>query len=909
MRRISLLALFVVVTALAGAACAALPPLIDRELFFGDPEVSGAQLSPDGKYMSFIKPYQGVRNVYVKLREEPFEKAHPVTADKRPVAGYFWSRDSKYVLYVQDKGGNENFHVYSVDPQAAAEAATGVPPARDLTPLENVRAIIFAVPDQTPDIIMVGLNDRDATYHDVYKVTISTGERTLLRRNDQKVGAWIFDEDGILRLAYRQKEDGGNEILRLDGDQLTRIYDVTYLESVDPVQFHQDGKRVYLDTNKGDDVDLSQLVLLDVATGKTEFVESDPEKEVDFGSAVFDGETKELMATAYIGDRLRIYPKTKRAKEDLERIRKHLPDGNIGLGSATHDMRYQIVSIQSDLEPGSTYIYDRKSGKFTLQYRVRPKLQSDALAPMKAIQYTTRDGFTIHAFLTLPRGIQAKNLPTVIHPHGGPWARDNWGYSAYPQFLANRGYAVLQLNFRGSSGYGKKFLNAGNHEWGTGAMQHDITDAVQYLIAQGIADPKRIALFGGSYGGYATLAGVTFTPELYACGVPYVAPSNLITLIESFPAYWRPFLKGSWYLRVGDPENAADRADLEKRSPLTYVDRIRVPLLVVHGANDPRVKQSESDRIVMALRDKGAAVEYIVAPDEGHGFRAPNNNMALAASMEKFLAKHLGGRYQESMTEETAKRLAEITVDPATVKAAPAGAAAAAASAKSAALPALDGNLLAPVTLNYAAAFAVGPQKIQVDVVRTLAEAANGGRACWRVTDATSGPMGGGSELFDLDRKSLAPVSHEATGMGSIKVNYAPDAITGELSGGGQTMPLKVALDAPVLADGAGFDVTLAALPLAPGYKLIYRVFEPLQQKVRPMQLEVTGEEQVTVAAGIHATYVVAVTPLDDDKAGTGTLHVMKSSPHHMVKSTTKLPAMMGGGDQTVELKAAGTAK
>jgi dipeptidyl aminopeptidase/acylaminoacyl peptidase len=452
MRRLSLLLPLLLVASLASTVAAELPPLIDRELFFGDPEISGAQLSPDGKYMSFIKPYQGVRNVYVKLREEPFEKAHPVTADKRPVTGYFWSRDSKYVLYAQDKGGNENFHVYSVDPLATAEASTGVPPARDLTPLENVRAMIFDVPEKMPDVIIVGLNDRDATYHDLYKVTISTGERQLLRKNDQKVGAWIFDEDGNLRLAYRQKDDGGTEILRIDGDQLTRIYDVSYLEAADPIRFHKDGKRIYLDTNKGDDVDLSQLLLLDVATGKTEFVESDPEKQVDFGNAVFDAETEELMATAYIGDRARIYPKTKRAKQDLERMRKELPAGNLGLGSATKDMRYQIVSVQSDVEPGSTYVYDRQTGKFTLQYRVRPKLQSDQLANMKAISYKARDGFTIPAFLTLPRGVPAKNLPVIIHPHGGSWARDYWGYSGYPQFFANRGYAVLQMNFRGSQG-------------------------------------------------------------------------------------------------------------------------------------------------------------------------------------------------------------------------------------------------------------------------------------------------------------------------------------------------------------------------------------------------------------------------------------------------------------------------
>jgi dipeptidyl aminopeptidase/acylaminoacyl peptidase len=282
---------------------------------------------------------------------------------------------------------------------------------------------------------------------------------------------------------------------------------------------------------------------------------------------------------------------------------------------------------------------------------------------MKPIRYRARDGLEIPAYLTLPRGVEAKNLPVVVHPHGGPWARDGWGYDPYAQFLANRGYAVLQMNFRGSTGYGKHFLNAGDHEWGTGAMQNDITDGVKYLIDQGIADPDRVAIFGGSYGGYATLAGVAFTPDLYACAIPYVAPSNLITLVESFPAYWRPWLEGSWFKRVGDPDVEADRLDMIERSPLFKADAIKCPLLVVHGANDPRVKQHESDQIVVALRTKGKDVEYIVAPDEGHGFRAPENRKALAVAMERFLSKHLGGRLQEDVPADTAERLGEITVD------------------------------------------------------------------------------------------------------------------------------------------------------------------------------------------------------------------------------------------------------
>ncbi|MBU2500019.1 S9 family peptidase, partial [bacterium] len=348
-------------------------------------------------------------------------------------------------------------------------------------------------------------------------------------------------------------------------------------------------------------------------------------------------------------------------------LKQALPEGEIGISTISDDMTKVLCSVSSDVDPGSVYLFDAATGKATLQYRSRPELPSEHLAPMKPVSFTARDGMTIHGYLTLPRGLEAKNLPVVMYIHGGPWARDYWGYEPYCQFLANRGYAVMQVNYRSSSGYGKAYSNAGNREWGIGAMQHDVTDAVQYLIAEGIADPAKVAIFGGSYGGYATLAGVTFTPDLYACGIPYVGPSNLITLIESFPEYWKPFLEGSWYKKVGNPDVESDRQDLIARSPLFHCDQIKVPLLVVHGANDPRVKQHESDQIVVALRQKGKAVEYIVAPDEGHGFRAPGNRKALAVAMEKFLARQLGGRFQEDVRPDTQKRLDEITVDVGTV--------------------------------------------------------------------------------------------------------------------------------------------------------------------------------------------------------------------------------------------------
>jgi dipeptidyl aminopeptidase/acylaminoacyl peptidase len=879
------------------------PPLIDRELFFGDPDISGSQLSPDGRYISFIKPYNEVRNIWVRGIDEPFGAARPLTADERPVVGYFWSQDGRYVLYVQDKGGNENWHVYAVDPMAQADSETGVPPARDLTPLENVTARIFSVPKNNPKIMIIGLNDRDKAYHDVYKVDIATGERELLIENTQKVASYSYDLEGNVRLAVRQMEDGGTEVLRVDGDDLVQIYTCTYREECFPYRFHKDGKRCYFVTNKGENVDLTRLMLLDPMTGQTEFVESDPEKEVDFGGAAFSDDTDELIATWYVGDRVRIYPKTKQVEKDLEFLHKNLPDGELGFNSTTRDMNKWLVSISRDVDPGSVYLYDRKAKSVELIYRGRPDLPTADLAPMFPVRYTARDGLEIPAYLTLPKGVIPHNLPVVILPHGGPWARDHWGYDPYPQFLANRGYAVLQPNFRSSSGYGKSYLNAGNKTWGTGPMQHDITDGVKWLIAKGIADPKRVSIFGGSYGGYATLAGVTFTPDLYACGVPYVAPSNIITLTESFPAYWRPFLKGGWYMRVGDPEIEEDRQDMAARSPINFVDNIKVPLLVIHGANDPRVKQVEADRIVVALRDKGMPVEYIVAPDEGHGFRAPLNRMAFAAAMEKFLAKHLGGRYQEAMTDEVRDQLAKITVDPATVTLASEEEKALQAAAETAPLPEADGGVIKPATLAYGGGFEMGGQKIDMDVSRVIEAANDDDRACWKITDEAKMVFGNQKDSFLVDKATLLPIRREAEGMGMMKLAYSDDAITGQMGGGGQTMDVNEKLAAPVVGDGPAFELMIAGLPLAEGYAVTVRQFDAMSQKVRPFMLKVTGKETVAVQAGSYETWVLELKSLDDDEAGSGTLHAMLEAPHHLVKGAYKLPAQMGGGIMTAELK------
>jgi len=661
-------ALFVSLCSTTAIGQGGLPPLIDREILFGNPEIAGAQISPDGKFIAFRKPYKDTMNIWVKRADEPFEKARLITNEtKRPIPNFFWSRDGKFILFVKDNAGDENFNVYAVNPSEQSANGAEVPAARNLTEAQKVRAIIYAVPESEPDAIYVGLNDRDPAWHDLYKVKISTGERTLLRQNTERLTGWLFDNKDQLRLAVRTPQNGDTEILRIDeGGKFTKVYSCNLFETCSPVRFNKDNRRVYLQSNKGDSADLIRLVMFDPESGKEEIVESDPMSRVDLANAAFSDVTDELIFTRYVDDRPRLYFKDKSFEADYKLLRQKLPSKEIGFNSSTADEKVWLVSAFSDTEPGEVYLFDRKTKQLTKQYRVRERLPREALAEMKAIRYKSADGLEIPAYLTLPKGVPAKNLPLIVNPHGGPWGRDVWGYNSFAQFFANRGYAVLQPNFRASTGFGKRFLDAGNGQWGD-KMQEDITAGVKYLIGQGIADPKRVGIMGGSYGGYATLAGVTFTPDLYAAAVAIVAPSNLITLLNSIPPYWEAG-RVTFHKRMGDPNTPEGKAQLVRQSPLTHAGKIKTPLLVVQGANDPRVNKRESDQIVIALRDRGFPVEYIVAPDEGHGFARPVNNMAMLALAEKFLAKHLGGRHQESMTPEVAKRLQEITVDPKTVQ-------------------------------------------------------------------------------------------------------------------------------------------------------------------------------------------------------------------------------------------------
>jgi dipeptidyl aminopeptidase/acylaminoacyl peptidase len=871
---------------------AKLPPIIDREIFFGDPEYAGAQLSPDGKFISFRKDFKGQMNVWVKRREEPFTAARPLTADTaRPVRAYFWSRDGKYVLYAQDKGGDENFRIYAVDPAAPADAATGVPPARDLTPFDKVRAQIIAVPKRTPATILVGLNDRDPQVFDVYRLDLKSGKRTLVHKNTENVAGWSADLDGKLRLGLRQTPDGGTETLRVDGDKLTSIYSCSFEESCGPSRFHKDGKRVYFETNRGDH-DLTRLELLDPATGKETLVEEDPDKQVDFGDAEFSEATDDLVATFYEGDRLRVYPREKKFAHDYEVVKKALPDGDIYFGSATRDDRFHIVTVTSDVDPGAAYLYDRTTGKVELLYRPYPKLPTEHLAPMKPVRYQARDGVTIPAYLTVPKGVEAKGLPAVLLPHGGPWARDSWGYNSFAQFLANRGYAVLMPNFRASTGYGKKFLNLGNKQWGTGTMQHDLTDSAKWLASQGIADASQIAIMGGSYGGYATLAGLAFTPEVYACGVDIVGPSSIATLLKSIPPYWAPLIK-TMHIRVGDPDDPKDAERLKEQSPLHSAKAIVRPLLVVQGANDPRVKKAESDQIVVALRDLGREVQYLVAPDEGHGFAGRDNRIAMFAEIERFLAAHLPGRAQEGMSPEITKKLADITVDVKTVKVVPAAVTMGAGASSTPKFGALT-----PGTVAYAAHIEAGGKAF--DAKLSVAVTAAG--AGWTVAETTEGPMGKATDTHTLDKETLAPVKRVVDqGPTHIEIGFSDGQVKGEIKAGGQTLPVDAKVTGRVYGDGIPLFLAVATSPLDAGRTTTLRAFDLLGGHDKAVVVTVGKEEQVKVPAGSFAAVKVTLQPED---GGTGdTIWVEKAAPHRVVRWESTLPAQMGGGTARGELQ------
>ncbi|MBN1830947.1 MAG: prolyl oligopeptidase family serine peptidase, partial [Deltaproteobacteria bacterium] len=731
--------------------------------------------------------------------------------------------------------------------------------------------------------------------HDVYRINLTTGKRTLMRQNNENIAGWMTDQKGILRLGIRLTPDGGTEILKVDGDNLISIYSVNSEESASPIRFTADGNKFYMATNKGDGVDKSQLELFDLSTGKSEFVEKDPLDEVDFGGVLFSDLTDKMLVTYYVGDRLRLYFKDKSFEEDFNILLKQIGEGNIGMSSMTRDEQVWVVSISRDVDPGSVYIFDCEKDTAELLYRQRPDLPSEHLAEMKPVRYQARDGLTIPAYLTLPKGVPAKNLPAVIYVHGGPWGRDSWGYHPIAQFLANRGYAVLMLNFRGSDGFGKRFLNAGNKQWGTGGMQHDITDGVQYLIWEGIADPERIAISGGSYGGYATLAGLAFTPNLYAAGFDVVGPSNIITLLKSIPPYWAP-MKKIFSVRVGDMDDPKEMEMLEKQSPLNSAKQITAPLYVVQGANDPRVKKAESDQIVVALRELGRDVEYMVAPDEGHGFAGKENRLAMYTAMEKFLAKHIGGRDQKDVREAIKERLDSITVDVSTVEL---------PEQKGQIAPTAEAlvfnpDLIKDTTLTYATNIETQGQKLVVDVACKTSHETREGKPLIRAVITSSGATGASATTIDFDAGTLMPLyQHITQGTAKVELDFSAQGVTGKISMGAQDIPVNVKSDYHVFPSEWGTMIPVSTLVLEAGYLAAIHQFDLTTMSAKAMIVKVEGTEKLTVKAGTFDSYKGQLVPVEGEGGGT---FWIDTKTRNILKIEAKLPSMAGGGSVITEL-------
>ncbi len=622
------------------AMTTASPPLIPVEHLFENPERAGGQISPDGTKLGYLAPEENRLNVWVRPLTGSDEDATCVTHDHvRGIMSWRWSRDSQRILYVQDKGGDENFHLHVAELDRPSQAA------RDLTPFEGVRVMLVDVPPADPTHVLVAMNQRDPSAFDLHRVDLVSGTLELVAENPGNIGDWVVHHDGRVLAAAAQTPEGDTEVLVRDAeDEPFRPLAVYANEDGGDIYgFTPDGDALWVASAKG--TDTKRLVRLGLTTGEEEVVDEHP--DVDLATAVIRRRTGELLAAVYQEERLawRYHDDTFGSACEAARRLHH---GDLQGVSMSEDEQRWVVVFNDDREPGVTFSFDAATGDGDFLFKPRPKLDPEALAPMRSVTITSRDGLTLHSLLTLPSGGETSNLPMVLLVHGGPWAQDTWGYQPEVQLLANRGYAVLQVNYRGSTGYGKAFTHAAEGEFGR-KMHDDLVDAVRWAVEEEVADPERVAIYGGSYGGYATLCGVTFTPDLFAAAIAYVGPSSLVTLIRSFPPYWGPFLQGSWFRYVGDPGTEEEPnddvvADLLERSPLTHVDRITTPLMVVQGANDPRVTKVESDQIVAALRERGVDVEYLVKDDEGHGFANPENRLDLYRAMERFFARHLGGR-------------------------------------------------------------------------------------------------------------------------------------------------------------------------------------------------------------------------------------------------------------------------
>jgi dipeptidyl aminopeptidase/acylaminoacyl peptidase len=608
--------------------------LIPREVIFGNPDKAGPTISPDGKMLAYLAPSEDVLNVWVSTIGQNDDR--PVTKDRdRGIVLYFWAADSKHVMFLQDMGGNENWRLYAVNIETDE--------IRELTPFEDVQVQIIDRDKHFPNELLIAMNMNNPQLHDVYHVDIPSGQIRLVAKNTGNIVQWITDRSMKVLGAMSPTPEGGFNLMireREDGEwrQFITWEPEDALTSA-PLGYTKDGRYLYL--NESRDANASRLVKVDVQTAEpVEVLAEDP--IYDVSTVMINPDTYEPEAVAFEKARDEWHVLDQAIKDDFDAIAS-LDDGDFFITSRDNADKTWVVGFTNDDGPVPYYAFDRETNEGTFLFDHRVALNDYELAPMEPISYNARDGRTIHGYLTYPPGMGRSNLPLVLNVHGGPWYRDSWGYHPEAQWMANRGYACLQVNFRGSTGYGKQHINAGDREWG-GKIHDDLIDAVNWAIDEGIADPDRIAIYGGSFGGYAALVGATFTPDVFCCAVAAMGPSNLITFIQTIPPYWKPMLD-LFHERVGNPETDAEF--LKSRSPLFKVDQIKIPMLIAQGANDVRVKQAESEQVVAAMKEKGIDYEYMLFEDEGHGFLKPENRLEYYTAVEKFLANHMGGRYEE----------------------------------------------------------------------------------------------------------------------------------------------------------------------------------------------------------------------------------------------------------------------
>lgn len=631
-----------------------LPKLIPIEALYESPSMQWGGISPDGHWLSYMKSWHGHQNVFVRAIGSHRERN--VTRDSvRSIGSYWWSGDGKRILWLQDRGGDENYHLFASD---IADTTANV---RDLTPFKNVEVEVLALPRAMPGIAIITLNKRDPALADAYRVDLATGSLELAAQNPGTFLGYVADRQSRVRAAYAVDSAGHYQLFARGTEtapwRLVKSYSVE--DKITPLRFAADGS-LYMISNEG--TDLSRLVLVDLSNGGEVVVDSDPLKQVDIDQPLFDDLTGELLMTRYVGDTARVYPKTPDMKALLDATRR-VGGGVVEMGGGTNDRSRWVVTLNTPTRPSITYLYTRKQNTLAKFYDPRPRLRSYRFASKTPISFQSRDGLRIHGYVTLPPGLPARALPLVVLVHGGPWGdQDKWEFESDVQMLANRGYEVLQVNYRGTTGLGKKFARAAKKQFGR-AMHTDLLDGVSYLARRGTIDTTKVAIMGGSYGGYATLVGLTFTPDKFACGVDYAGTSNLVTLLESFPPSWRPFLPRSWYPFVGDPRDPNDRADMLAHSPLFRADSARAPLLIFQGANDPRVTKAQADQIAVALHRRHIPVTYLLATNEGHGFAESETALAVTRATEQFLGACLGGRVQAHVTPTVTRALAAMLVN------------------------------------------------------------------------------------------------------------------------------------------------------------------------------------------------------------------------------------------------------